>query len=108
MPPILQRSLTAMNPQRLLSSPEDKMRAKDSSISFSSNERTGKFIKAVVCAASTVLLVVPIMILYVMSVHAASGYLKIGVLLIFVVIFALALPLLTNASRSEMFGWSAG
>jgi hypothetical protein len=77
-------------------------------MSFYDNDRTSKFIKALVAAATTVLLVLPIFILYVLSVHGASGYLKIGVLLIFVVMFALALPLMTNASRSEMFGASAG
>lgn len=60
------------------------------------------------CAATTVLLVLPIVILYILSVHSASGGLKIGVLLIFVVVFAIVLAVITNASRSEMFGASAG
>jgi hypothetical protein len=94
--------------QLILSSPEKRKLGQGSSMSFYDNDRTSKFIKALVAAATTVLLVLPIFILYVLSVHGASGYLKIGVLLIFVVMFALALPLMTNASRSEMFGASAG
>lgn len=54
------------------------------------------------------LLVLPVVILYVLSTHGASGGLKIGVMLIFVVAFALVLATMTNASRSEMFGGSAG
>jgi hypothetical protein len=75
---------------------------------FYSNERTGRFVKAVVCMATTALLVVPVVVLYAMSVQGASGWLKIGVLLCFTVLFSFILATLTNASRSEMFGASAG
>jgi hypothetical protein len=66
------------------------------------------FVKALVCVVTTVLLVLPIVILYVLSVHGASGGLKIGILLVFVVAFAFMMAIITNASRSEMFGASAG
>lgn len=38
----------------------------------------GKFVKAVVCMATTALLAVPIVVLYAMSVQGGSGWLKIG------------------------------
>ena len=87
---------------------DDRARSKASKTEYLSNERVNGFVKAIVSVASTILLVLPIIILYALSTHGASGWLKIGILLIFVVIFALALSILTNASRSEMFGASAG
>ena len=94
--------------QFLLVTSKDREKAGESNISFYSNERLSKFIKAIVCAATTVLLVLPIVILYVLSVHTASGGIKIGVLVIFTVAFSIVLAVITNASRSEMFGASAG
>ena len=94
--------------QYLLADREDREKSKDSKTEYLSNPRVNSFVKAVVSVASTMLLVLPIIILYALSTHNASGWLKIGILLIFVVAFALALSILTNASRSEMFGASAG
>jgi len=85
----------------------EKSAAADGPYDFFSNERTDRVIKAVVGTAATVLLVLPVVILYVLTVHNASGGLKIGVLLIFVVAFSIALATLTRASRHEMFGASA-
>ena len=87
---------------------DDRARSKLSKTEYLSNERVNGFVKAIVSVASTILLVLPIIILYALSTHGSSGWLKIGILLIFVVVFALALSILTNASRSEMFGASAG
>lgn len=63
--------------------------------------------KAIIGVATTVLLVLPIVILYLLTVHDASGGVKIGVLVIFVAAFAVVLATLTKASRHEMFGASA-
>jgi hypothetical protein len=93
----------------VLASAEDRKKSAGfTSVSFYSNKRIGAFVKGIVCAANTALLVVPVIILYAMSISKASGWLKIGVVLIFVVIFAFLLAALTNASRSEMFAGSAG
>lgn len=93
----------------VLASPEDRKRnAKLTNVTFYTNERVNAFVKGTVCAANTVLLVVPVIILYTLSLNEASGWLKIGVLLIFVVIFAFLLAALTNASRSDLFAGSAG
>ncbi len=94
--------------QYFLATPADRARSKESGIQHYSNERMNTFVKALVCAVTTILLVLPIVILYVLSIHGASGGLKIGILLVFVVVFALILAVITNASRSEMFGASAG
>jgi hypothetical protein len=74
---------------------------------FYSNERTVTFVKIIVGIATTSLLAVPIVILYVMSVTDLSGWLKIGVLLVFTAIFSFLLAALTNARRNEMFAGSA-
>lgn len=94
--------------QYVLTSREDRQRSSDDTgVQFYSNERTEKFVKAFVGAAATALLIVPIVVLYVLTVHNASSGLRIGVLSIFVVAFAIALAALTRASRHEMFGASA-
>jgi hypothetical protein len=93
----------------ILASAKDREEsASVANVSFYSNKRVGRFVKGVVCAANTVLLVVPILILYAVTLNQASGWLKIGILLIFVVIFAFLVAALTNASRSDMFAACAG
>jgi hypothetical protein len=93
----------------LLASKEDREKnAGLTNTTFLTNDRIDTFVKGTVCAANTVLLVVPIVILYAMSIDGASGWLKIGVLLIFVVIFAFLLAALTNASRNDLLAGSAG
>jgi hypothetical protein len=92
----------------LLANKEDRERSRQSKTEYLTNDRINSFVKSIVSIASTILLVLPIIILYALSTHGASGWLKIGILLMFVVAFALALSVLTNASRSEMFGASAG
>ena len=65
-------------------------------------------VKAVTVVTTTVLLVLPIVILYLMSVHGDSGGVKIAVLLAWVVAFAFVLAAFTEATSSELFGASAG
>src|ERR1700742_3394105 len=88
--------------------PEDRERSNASKTEYLSNDRLNSFVKAIVSVSSTMLLVLPIIILYALSTNGTSGWLKIGILLAFVVAFILTLSALTNASRSEMFGASAG
>lgn len=54
-----------------------------------------------------ILLVVPVVVLFILTVSGASGGVKIGVLVVFVIAFAVATALLTRASRHEMFAASA-
>ena len=92
----------------MLSSREDRARSnEEAGVHFYSNERTETLVKVIVGLATTILLVLPIVILYILTVHGAKGGIKIGVLSIFVVAFAVALATLTRASRHEMFGASA-
>ena len=65
------------------------------------------FVKAVVGIVTTLLMVIPVILLYLLTVHGASGWLKIGILLLSVVVFTIAVATLTKASRQEMFLASA-
>ena len=57
-----------------------------------------------VVSVTSLLLVLPIVVLYILTVHDVSGGVKIGVTVVFVVVFALALAAMTHASRHETFG----
>ena len=80
----------------------------DSNLTFYSNERTEVLITIIISAASTLLLIVPIAVFYVLADHDASSALRIVMLSIFIVIFAVVLASLTKASRHETFAASAG
>jgi hypothetical protein len=86
----------------------DKARTEnDASTPFYSDERTETVFKAIIGVSATVLLILPVFILYILTVHHASGGVKIGASVKFVVAFTVALATLTKASRQEMFGASA-
>jgi hypothetical protein len=92
----------------VLSSREDRSRSnEEAGVQFYSNERTETFIKAIIGLATILLLILPTVALYLLTVNGATGGVKIGVLSIFVVAFTVALATLTRASRHEMFGASA-
>ena len=92
----------------MLSSHEDRIRSnEEAGVRFYSNERTEKLVKVIIGLVTTVLLILPIAIFYVLTANNVTGGIKIGVLSIFVVAFAVALATLTRASRHEMFGVSA-
>lgn len=74
---------------------------------FFSNYRTVRLVKMVTVSFASLLLVLPIVVLYVLSANEAAGGVKIGVTVIFVVLFALALAALTHASRHDLFAASA-
>lgn len=61
-------------------------------------------IKILVNAASTILLILPVILLYVL--HTSAGV-KIGILIIFVVAFSITLSIMTRATRHEVFAASA-
>lgn len=91
----------------MLRSRHEREKTDNDDLEFYSNRRANYFIKAVIASATTLLLVVPVVVLYLLTVHRASGGIKIGVLLLFVVTFAIALATLTRATRHEMFAASA-
>ena len=76
-------------------------------LDFYSSCRTNKLVEAVVVTVTTLLLVAPAVVPFLLTVHHASGGIKIGVLLLFVVAFAVALSTLKTSTRAEMFGASA-
>lgn len=63
--------------------------------------------KAIIGVAITILLVLPIVVLHILTVHSAPEGVKISVLVIFTVAFTVATATLTKASRQEVFGASA-
>jgi hypothetical protein len=92
----------------MLSSRDDRARSnEEAGVQFYSNTRTETLIKAIIGLATTLLIILPITALYLLTVHHATGGIRIGVLSIFVVAFVVALATLTRASRHEMFGASA-
>ena len=70
---------------------------------FYSNERTTRMVKMLVVTATSLMLVVPIVVLYVLTVRDASGGVRVAVTSIFTVVFALTLAIMTHASRHETF-----
>jgi hypothetical protein len=76
-------------------------------LEFYSNQRANTFVKAIIAVATTLLLIIPVVVLYLLTAHRASGGIKIGALLSFVVVFAIALATMTRATRHEMFAASA-
>lgn len=88
-------------------SKEDQAKSDNPNLQFYSNRRTNKAVKAVVATAMVLLLVLPVVILYLLTTREAAGGVKIGVLVVFVVAFAIAISTLTRATRHEMFAASA-
>jgi phosphoglycerol transferase MdoB-like AlkP superfamily enzyme len=86
---------------------DDRAKTDNECVEFYSNLRMNIFVKAVVGIAATLLMVIPIILLYLLTVHGASGWLRIVTLLLFVVLFTIALAILTRATRQEMFAASA-
>ena len=91
----------------MLRTRHEREKSDNDDLEFYSNQRTNTLVKAVIACATTLLLVVPVVVLYLLTIHHASGGIKIGVLLLFVVAFAIALATLTRATRHEMFAASA-
>jgi hypothetical protein len=91
----------------LFSTREDREKTDNEYITFYSNRRLENFVKVLVGVATTLLMGIPVIVLYLLTINGASGGLKIGILLLFVVAFAVALSILTKASRHDMFAASA-
>lgn len=73
-------------------------------MTYYSNGRIDTTVKAIVNLAATLLLVLPIVLLYFLR---TSGGVKIAILVLFVVSFSLALSTLTKAKRHEVFAATA-
>jgi hypothetical protein len=84
-----------------------KGRAIGKGTQFFSNARTVRLVKMIAVTCTSLLLVLPIVVLYLLTASGASDGVKIGVTVVFVVLFALALAGLTHASRHDLFAASA-
>ena len=89
--------------QRLFTSSKKESTADDSSI-FASNYVADLTIKITVTVASTALLMLPVVILYLFDMSAG---IKLVVVSLFVLAFCLALSIMTNAKRHEVFAATA-
>ncbi|RMZ78185.1 hypothetical protein DV738_g3968, partial [Chaetothyriales sp. CBS 135597] len=87
----------------LLTPKEYRDKEGDSRIRYYDNKRTTRLVKMIVVTISSLMLVVPIVVLYLLTVHNASGGVKIGVTVIFVAAFGLTLAVMTHATRHETF-----
>jgi hypothetical protein len=89
----------------LISTPRTTSKSSASTLHFYSNSRTNTLVKGLVALVSTLLLIVPVVLLYFLHV---SGGVKVGIILIFMVAFSVALSIMTKAKRHEIFGAAAG
>lgn len=76
----------------------------DSNLQFYSNSRTNTLVKGLVALVSTLLLIIPVVLLYFLKV---TGGVKVGIILVFMVAFSVALSTMTKAKRHEIFGAAA-
>ncbi|ETN38757.1 uncharacterized protein HMPREF1541_06795 [Cyphellophora europaea CBS 101466] len=89
----LDRSTTAGYPEVFFSVLPDfvlKGRVVGKGTRFFSNYRTVQLVKVIAVTCTSLLLVLPIVVLYILSEKDASEGVKIGVTVLFVVLFALA------------------
>lgn len=73
-----------------------------------SDAKTQKFVKAVVGIVSAVILLIPVIVFYILAIHKVSYGGRIGALSGFTIAFNAALLMMTNISKHELFGASAG
>jgi len=76
----------------------------DSNLQFYSNSRTNTVVKGLVALVSTLLLIIPVVLLYFLDV---PGGVKVGIILIFMVTFSVAMSTMTKAKRHEIFAAAA-
>lgn len=88
----------------VFSSKTDQAKSSDPSTLYYSNSRWQAFVKILVNAATIMLLILPIVLLYVLNTTRGQ---KLAILIVFVVLFNTSLSTLTEARRSEIFAASA-
>ncbi len=91
-------------------SKEDREKTTDSQLHYYSKSRKNVFITAITTLVLLCLLVVPVFVLYQLTVVEsleATYTLSIGILLIFTLVFSAVLSLFTQAKRHEIFGAAA-
>ncbi|MCJ1349443.1 hypothetical protein MMC31_007683, partial [Peltigera leucophlebia] len=90
--------------RKLFSGPEELAKSNDAYVHLYSRYRIDILVRLILTIITVVLLVVPTAVLYEVSGHAA---LKIGLIMLFTLLFSMALGILTKAKRHEMFAATA-
>lgn len=90
--------------QKVFSGPEELAKSNDGHMHLYSRYRIDILVRLILTMITVVLLVVPTAVLYEVS---AKSSLKIGLIMLFTLLFSLALGILTKAKRHEMFAATA-
>ncbi|KAI9817249.1 MAG: hypothetical protein M1827_001362 [Pycnora praestabilis] len=91
--------------QRIFSTPELLMKTDDDDIHYYSKERLGILVKVTVALLSVALLMIPVFLLFDLN---SSDTVKLVIVLLFVLIFPVAIAAFTNAKYHEIFAGTAG
>lgn len=90
--------------QKIFSGPEELAKSDDAYVHLYSRYRIDILVRMILTIITVVLLVVPTTILYEVSGQAG---LRIGLIMLFTLLFSMALGVLTKAKRHEMFAATA-
>ena len=89
--------------------PELRKKTTDIHVHYYAPERVDKLVNAIITAVIFVLLVLPVVAMYELSnvSQRAAPFESIGILIVFTLVFGMAMSSLTKATRQELFAASA-
>lgn len=95
--------------QRLFLTPELREKCKSGDVEYFAPARIDKLVNIIITLVIFVLLVLPVVVMYEVTdiSHEQSALDAIGVLIVFTLVFGMAISSLTTATRQELFGASA-
>jgi len=95
--------------KRMFMTPELREKTSDQAVNYYAPERVDKLVNAIITAVIFVLLILPVVAMYQLSnvSQRASPFEAIGILIVFTLLFGMAMSSLTKATRQELFAASA-
>lgn len=95
--------------KRIFVTPELRAKTSDQYVHYYAPERVDKLVNAIITAVIFVLLILPVVAMYQLSSvsQRASPFEAIGILIVFTLLFGMAMSGLTKATRQELFAASA-
>lgn len=89
--------------------PELREKTSDEDVHYYAPERVDKLVNVIITAVIFVLLILPVVAMYELSSvsQRASPFEAIGILIVFTLLFGMAMSSLTRATRQELFAASA-
>ena len=95
--------------QRIFVTPEQREKTSDAHISYHALERVDRLANIIITAVIFALLVLPVVVMYELSStsNQASPFTAIGTLIVFTLLFCVAMHSLSQASRQELFAATA-